>query len=89
MNIADIKDAMSRFATGVTVVTTHYAGEDYGMTCNSFNTVSLEPPMVMWCIRRNSHSHGAFTSGSGYVVNVLAASQEALAMKFTHGSHAE
>jgi flavin reductase (DIM6/NTAB) family NADH-FMN oxidoreductase RutF len=89
MNIADIKDAMSRFATGVTIVTTRHAGEDYGMTCNSFNTVSLEPPMVMWCIRKNSHSHHAFTSGAGYVVNVLAAAQEAEAVKFTHGSHAE
>jgi 3-hydroxy-9,10-secoandrosta-1,3,5(10)-triene-9,17-dione monooxygenase reductase component len=89
MDIAELKDAMSRFTTGVTVVTTHHDGADYGMTCNSFNTVSLDPPMVMWCIRKNSQSHAAFTAGSGYVVNVLAASQEALAMKFTQGSHAE
>ncbi len=89
MDIAELKDAMGRFTTGVTVVTTRHAGTDYGMTCNSFNTVSLDPPLVMWCIRKNSQSHDAFTAGSGYVVNVLAASQEALAMKFTHGSHAE
>ncbi len=52
LDIAQLKDAMSRFTTGVTVVTTHHAGTDYGMTCNSFNTVSLDPPMVMWCIRK-------------------------------------
>ena len=46
-----IKDAMSRFITGVTVVTTHYDGQDWGMTCNSFNVVSLEPAMVLWSIR--------------------------------------
>ncbi len=89
MNGAELKDAMSRFTTGVTVVTTRDRGADYGMTCNSFNTVSLEPPLVMWCIRKNSQSHDAFTAGTGYVVNVLAADQEALAMKFTRGSHAE
>jgi 3-hydroxy-9,10-secoandrosta-1,3,5(10)-triene-9,17-dione monooxygenase reductase component len=89
MNIATIKDAMSRFVTGVTVVTTHHEGTDYGMTCNSFNTVSLEPPLVMWCIRKNSHSHEAFTRSTGYVVNVLSASQTEIAMKFTQGSHLE
>jgi flavin reductase (DIM6/NTAB) family NADH-FMN oxidoreductase RutF len=89
MNTAELKDAMSRFTTGVTVVTTQHAGVDYGMTCNSFNTVSLDPPMVMWCIRKNSQSHAAFTAGAGYVVNVLSVNQQALAMKFTQGTHAE
>jgi flavin reductase (DIM6/NTAB) family NADH-FMN oxidoreductase RutF len=89
MNIAELKDAMSRFTTGVTVVTTQHEGADFGMTCNSFNTVSLDPPMVMWCIRKSSQSHDAFTAGTGYVVNVLAASQASLAMKFTQGSHAD
>jgi flavin reductase (DIM6/NTAB) family NADH-FMN oxidoreductase RutF len=89
MDVAHLKDAMSRFTTGVTVVTTEHAGVDYGMTCNSFNTVSLEPPLVMWCIRKNANSHQAFTAGTGYVVNVLAASQASLAMKFTQGSHAQ
>lgn len=89
LDTAALKDAMSRFTTGVTVVTTQFEGQDYGMTCNSFNTVSLDPPLVMWCIRKNSQSHAAFTQGGGYVVNILAASQQAVAMKFTQGSHAE
>ena len=80
---------MSCFTTGVTVVTTHAQGQDWGMTCNSFNTVSLEPPMVLWSVRRNAYSHEAFVSSSGYVVNVLASHQEDLALRFARGSQAE
>ena len=89
LDTAQLKDAMSRFTTGVTVVTTRHEGHDYGMTCNSFNTVSIDPPLVMWCIRKTSQSHAAFTQGAGYVVNVLAATQQPLAMAFTQGSHAQ
>jgi len=81
----NIKDAMSCFATGVTVVTTHVAGHDYGMTCNSFNTVSLEPAMVLWSIRKTSHSHSVFVKSGHYMVNVLAAHQKDLAMRFATG----
>ena len=89
MNSATLKDAMSCFTTGVTVVTTHTQNQDWGMTCNSFNTVSLEPPMVLWSVRRASFSHEAFVSAGGYVVNVLAAKQEDLALRFARGTHAE
>lgn len=87
VDTAALKDAMSRFTTGVTVVTTRFEAQDYGMTCNSFNTVSIDPPLVMWCIRKTSQSYTAYTQGEGYTVNVLAASQQDLAMKFTQGSH--
>jgi 3-hydroxy-9,10-secoandrosta-1,3,5(10)-triene-9,17-dione monooxygenase reductase component len=50
----NIKDAMSCFTTGVTVVTARTQGQDWGMTCNSFNTVSLDPAMVLWSIRKTS-----------------------------------
>jgi len=81
----NIKDAMSCFSTGVTVVTTHDAGEDWGMTCSSFNTVSLEPAMVLWSIRTNSLSHPAFLRSGKYMVNVLAAKQKELAIRFAQG----
>ena len=80
-----IKDAMSCFATGVTVVTTHVDGRDYGMTCNSFNTVSLDPAMVLWSVRKTSHSHDAFLKSGHYLVNVLAAHQKDMAMRFATG----
>jgi flavin reductase (DIM6/NTAB) family NADH-FMN oxidoreductase RutF len=88
MDVTQLKDAMSHYVTGVTVVTTRFEGNDYGMTCNSFSTVSLEPALVMWCIRKTSNSYTAFTQGSGYAVNVLAAHQAEVAMGFTQGSQA-
>jgi flavin reductase (DIM6/NTAB) family NADH-FMN oxidoreductase RutF len=88
-----LRDAMSHFATGVTVVTTHFEGQDYGMTCNSFSTVSLEPALVLWSIRKESNSHAAFTHranhGGAYMVSVLASHQQAVAMQFTHGTQAD
>jgi flavin reductase (DIM6/NTAB) family NADH-FMN oxidoreductase RutF len=84
-----LRDAMSHFATGVTVVTTHFEGQDFGMTCNSFSTVSLEPALVLWSIRKESLSHIAFTQSGGYMVSVLASNQQAVAMQFTHGTQAD
>ena len=84
-----MKDAMACFTTGVTVVTTHHDSQDWGMTCNSFNTVSLEPALVLWSIRKESHSHAAFLQGGGYVVNVLGAQQRQTAMQFSSGTQAE
>ena len=80
-----IKEAMSRFTTGVTVVTTHFDGQDWGMTCNSFNTVSLEPAMVLWSIRKEAHSHQAFTQSGSYLVNVLQSDQKDTALRFASG----
>ena len=80
---------MSCFTTGVTVVTAHSQGQDWGMTCNSFNTVSLEPAMVLWSVRKSSFSHAAFTQAGGYMVNVLGAQQKDLALQFAQGTQAE
>jgi flavin reductase (DIM6/NTAB) family NADH-FMN oxidoreductase RutF len=84
-----LKEAMSRFTTGVTVVTTHFEGQDWGMTCNSFNTVSLEPAMVLWSIRKEAHSHQAFTQSGSYLVNVLQADQKDTALQFASGPQPE
>ena len=85
----NLKDAMSCFATGVTVVTTHAQGQDWGLTCSSFNTVSLDPALVLWSIRRPSFSHAAFVGSGAYLVNVLAANQQDVALQFASGSPAE
>jgi flavin reductase (DIM6/NTAB) family NADH-FMN oxidoreductase RutF len=84
-----IKDAMACFGTGVTVITTHHEGQDWGMTCNSFNTVSLDPAMVLWSIRKTSLSRPAFEASDGYTVNILSTHQHALAMRFTQGTQTE
>ena len=80
-----IKEAMGRFTTGVTVVTTHYEDQDWGMTCNSFNAVSLQPAMVLWSIRKEAFSHQAFTQSGSYLVNVLKADQKDTAIRFASG----
>jgi 3-hydroxy-9,10-secoandrosta-1,3,5(10)-triene-9,17-dione monooxygenase reductase component len=85
----ELRNAMSHFATGVTIVTTRFEGHDWGMTCNSFSTVSLEPALVLWSIRKESLSHPAFTTSGGYSVSVLASTQQHLAMQFTHSTQAE
>ena len=86
LNHAALKKAMGCFVTGVTVVTTQYEGVDHAMTCNSFNTVSLDPAMVLWSVRKESHSHRAFTQGAGYTVNILSEAQRDLATQFARGT---
>ena len=75
--------ALGTFTTGVTIVTTRNpAGEDIGLTANSFNSVSLDPPMVLWSLARKSLSLPAFLESGYFAVHVLAASQEDLSVTF-------
>ena len=71
------------FATGVTIVTARTpAGELIGLTANSFNSVSLEPPLVLWSLAQAAASLASFRTGSHYAINVLAADQKSLAERF-------
>jgi flavin reductase (DIM6/NTAB) family NADH-FMN oxidoreductase RutF len=71
------------FATGVTIVTARAAdGGLVGLTANSFNSVSLEPPLVLWSLARRAGSMPVFTRGSHYAINILAADQKDLAQRF-------
>src|SRR5450830_1921396 len=71
------------FATGVTIVTARAAdGVLVGLTANSFNSVSLAPPLVLWSLARAAASMGVFATGSHYAINVLAADQKDLAERF-------
>jgi 3-hydroxy-9,10-secoandrosta-1,3,5(10)-triene-9,17-dione monooxygenase reductase component len=83
------RDALSSFATGVTVVTAHHESQDWGMTCNSFASVSLQPQLVLWSIRQSASSRAAFVHSGGYTVNVLSGQQEGLARQFSTGSMQE
>jgi len=82
---AQYRQALSCFATGVTVVTAHWQGRDWGMTCNSFASVSLEPKLVLWSIRKAASSLAAFTQSDGFTVNVLSQQQSAEAQQFASG----
>ena len=77
------RDALAAFATGVTIVTARDAdGAPVGLTANSFNSVSLAPPLVLWSLWRGAGSMRAFASGSHYAVHILAADQRGLAERF-------
>jgi flavin reductase (DIM6/NTAB) family NADH-FMN oxidoreductase RutF/DNA-binding MarR family transcriptional regulator len=74
--------SLAEFATGVTVIATSVDGERFGLTSNSFASVSLEPPLVLWSIRRESKSFAAFTACSHFAVNILAEDQIELSQRF-------
>jgi flavin reductase (DIM6/NTAB) family NADH-FMN oxidoreductase RutF len=77
------RDALSQFATGVTIITTRLAdGQFLGLTASSFNSVSLEPPLVLWSLSDKANSLPVFSGNSHYVVNVLSADQSELALRF-------
>jgi 3-hydroxy-9,10-secoandrosta-1,3,5(10)-triene-9,17-dione monooxygenase reductase component len=78
-----LRQALSAFSTGVTVVSTvSSTGKPVGMTANSFNVVSLEPPLVLWSLRTSSGSTDAFCSASHFTINVLSEGQIGLSRRF-------
>lgn len=86
MNTIDAREfrgALGAFTTGVTIVTTRdAAGQDVGLTVNSFNSVSLEPPLVLWSLARSSASLAAFVGAEFFAVHILGARQEQLSNLF-------
>ncbi len=79
---------LGRFATGVTVVTCCDAGGNpCGITANSFSSVSLEPPLVLWNIAKVSHSLQAYLDARHFAINVLSSNQEALSVHFARSDH--
>ncbi len=79
----EIRRAYGCFATGVAVATTvDERGERVGMTISSFNSVSIDPPLVLWSIGNDSCNYDAFATAGHFAVNVLAAHQTALSDRF-------
>jgi len=79
-----LRDALGEFATGVAVVTARTAdGAPVGVTINSFASVSLEPPLVLWSLGLQSPTRPAFEACSRYAVNILAADQVELSQRFS------
>ena len=77
MNNKNLRNVLSKFATGVTVVSTiDNDGKPVGMTANSFTSVSLDPPLVLWNIGINQPSYDAFLKAKGYSVNILSKDQK-------------
>lgn len=77
-----LRNALGNFATGVTIVTTCHDGRKIGLTANSFNSVSLDPPLVLWSLAKKSSNIDAFMNVDAFAVHILGADQEALSNQF-------
>lgn len=77
-----LRRCLGSFATGVAVVTTRHDETDLGITVNSFTSLSLGPPLVLWCLARTSRSYAAFTSSDHFIINVLAMDQVSVSNRF-------
>ncbi len=81
-----LRNALGTFATGVTVVTTLDAdGKPWGFTANSFTSVSLDPPLVLFCLAREAGSLPVFEAASHFAINILADQQADTSMLFASG----
>ena len=86
----ELRQALGRFVTGVTIVTCRdEQGAPVGLTANSFNALSLDPPLVLWSLREASSTISAFTGASHFAINVLAADQVDLSRRFARSAGAK
>jgi len=83
MDQRQFRDALGAFTTGICVVTTRTAGgADIGLTANSFNSVSLDPPMILWSLANTSSSAPAFHAAQHFGIHVLASNQDHVSAQF-------
>lgn len=85
----DLRDALGRFATGVCIVTTTSDDQKaVGMTANSFSSVSLDPPLVLWSLQNNSDVYDTFATPRHFAVNILSSEQQAFSNQYAKkGQH--
>ena len=81
-----LRNALGQFATGVTVVSTVFDGASLGMTANSFSSVSLDPPLVLWSIDKTSERHEIFSTAPRFAFSVLAEDQADVALAFARNA---
>ncbi len=80
----EFRDALAQFATGVVIICAPGPDDRFvGFTANSFNSVSLDPPLVVWSLNRRATSLAAFEGAEQYAINVLAHDQSELARRFS------
>ena len=80
--------ALGSFPTGVAVVTAAAESEPVGITVNSFTSVSLDPPLVLWCLKKDSNRYRAFMEAEGFTVSVLGSEHESVSSRLARqGEH--
>jgi flavin-dependent trigonelline monooxygenase, reductase component len=77
-----VRRALGALATGITVITTRWRGDRVGFTANSFTSVSLEPPLLLFCVGRSRKSYQAFREADSFAINVLSSPQRGLSELF-------
>ncbi len=86
MDARAYRHTLGSFATGVCVITVpdadHVHGHVLGMTANSFSSVSLDPPLVQWCIDFKAHRYAVYAAAPAFGVNILSGRQQALSRRF-------
>jgi flavin reductase (DIM6/NTAB) family NADH-FMN oxidoreductase RutF len=82
----DFKEALSQWGTGVTIVTTCWEGRNYGVTINSFTSLSLDPLLILFGLRQQSSVHEIFCKAPFFAVTILSDKQAQLSEIFTHSS---
>ena len=82
------RTALGCFPTGVAVVTAEAEGTPMGITVNSFTSVSLEPPLVLWCLDKKSDRYKVFTKAKGYTISVLGTEHQSVSSRLARqGEH--
>lgn len=84
-DLAAYRRALGGFATGVCVVTAHTADGPVGITVNSFTSVSLKPPLVLWCLDRASDRHDGFAGAERFAVHMLPVEDREMSDRFAWG----
>lgn len=83
-----MRRAIGRFASGVTIITTHYSGSDYGLTASAVSALSLDPPMLLICVNKSSYTQQAIKASGVFAVNILQEKHIDVARRFAT-SHAD
>jgi flavin reductase (DIM6/NTAB) family NADH-FMN oxidoreductase RutF len=78
----EFRDVIGHFASGVTIITSRYGDEDFGVTANAVSSLSLDPPMLLVCLNRASRTQAAVSRSKAFSVNILNESQGDLAVRF-------
>jgi len=89
MDSRAFRDALGCFPTGVAVVTAAGVDGHFGITVNSFTSVSLDPPLLLWCMDRRSRRHDIFVKAAGFTVSILGTDHKEVSSRLARpGEHA-
>jgi flavin reductase (DIM6/NTAB) family NADH-FMN oxidoreductase RutF len=89
INPTIVKQVMSRFATGVTIVTVQHEGQKHGLTASSFTSLSLAPPLVLVCVGKRAYSHELICQSRAFAVNILGQEQLEWGRRFANPAIAD